>query len=158
MKEYRFKSIKIINKEEKVLIKQGDSMYQEKTEFNLKFDRDNVGEHILKLSFIDLIFDKSWIFTFFITIMIVLPVSIIVYGLMKMNNINPGKFFFITSITIGLIVWISISIPNTIKSRKKRLVEETRGKGNWKIVDDKNWDKFYRLLNIKEDSTKIINE
>jgi hypothetical protein len=54
------------------------------------------------------------------------------------------------SVFLLILLWIFLSVKSSIANKKRDYVYNTRGKGNWRIVDESKWDNFYRLLLISK--------
>lgn len=145
---YKFRSIKsqIVEKENRVT---------KKTVTRLEFDRESIEQHELKVTLKDIFSHKSWIINFFLASMIMIPIASLIYAILKIGlKINfthtSHLIFIILNSSLFIIIWSAIAIPSSIKNLKKDFVQNLRGKGNWKIIDEDKWDKFFKLLNISQ--------
>ena len=149
---YNFRSI------ENNLIERENKSTQKST-FILEYNQDSIESHQLEVTLTNLIIHKSWIINFFLSIMIIAPLASLAYATFKIGlNVKFDSTvivpFLIITLIIFIIIWISIAIPSSIKNLKKDHVINLRGKGNWKIIDENKWDKFYKLLNIPKEEDK----
>ncbi len=70
-------------------------------------------------------------------------------------------FYALFNFILFLSIWTGFVYRASIRDKKNQLVNNSRGKGNWKIIDEEKWDDFKRLLDIsvkrrKEDEEKEI--
>jgi len=157
MKTLNFKSIKVENEEE-IISKTGQ------TRFKLVFKGDTVEDHSLNVSIVEIVKNKSWIVNFFLTLMIIGALFALIYGILVIgikidfqsnNGLFIKKIFLSSMIFSYLALWIGLSIPSSIKNIKQSFVNNARGKGNWKIVDEKDWEYFSRLLALSEKKEEL---
>ena len=157
----RFRSI-MVNQVEKVI---PNTVFSKMV---LEMDDSAIEEHSLELTVKEILHDTAWITNFFLSLMIVLPVSGLLYagvyfGFGKTADQTTLSIIQIIFAAAGLIafivIWIFFSVRVSVGNKKKNLVEQKRGKGNWKLVDESEWDNFYRLLMIakkQRESEKLI--
>jgi len=134
----------------------------------MEMDDASVEEHAIALSIKDILLDTTWIINFLLSLMIVGPVSAILFfgvyaGFGKGINQSSWNIVKIVFIAAGIIaftaLWIFLSVKVSIGNKKRNHVWEKRGKGNWRLVDESEWSKFYRLLMVSKnqrESEKII--
>ena len=158
---YRFRSI-MVNHVEKVI---PGTVFSKMV---LEMDDTAVEEHTMDLTLNDILRDTAWITNFFLALMIVTAVSAALFGgiyagfgrTMDQSSWSIVKLIFLAVyITVFLILWIYLSAKLSVENKKRKFVEQKRGSGNWRIVDESEWDKFYRLLMIaknKRESEKLI--
>jgi len=163
MKKYtfRFRSI-MVNHVEKVI---PGTVFSRMV---LEMDDTAVKEHTLELTLKDILSDKTWITNFMLSVMIVAAVSGILftgvyvgYGRsMEQSSWNIVKLIFIViDSAVILSLWIYLSRKVSIENRKRELVVQERGPGNWRLVDESEWNNFYRLLMIarnKRENDKVV--
>jgi len=147
---YNFRSI-MVNNVEKII--PGTS----RTTMELDMDEKSIEQHTLELSMKDIIHDRSWKINLLLSVMVAGGISGMIFGIVyltagkSMEQSSWSCFISIyTSVTacILILLWIFLSVRNSISNKKREYVEKTRGKGNWRIVDEAAWDNFYRLLMI----------
>ena len=149
---YRFRSIMVNNIEKNV---PGTG----RLTLELDMDENTVEKHELELTFTEIIQDRAWKINFLLSFMIVGGISGMIFGIVYITSIRAsggtglpgftGIFIGISSI-IMILLWIALSLKNSVATKKREYVEKTRGKGNWRIVDESEWDNFYRLLTISK--------
>lgn len=122
----------------------------------LDFKEATSAQHKLELSLKDILTDRAWRSSLFISILVCLGFFGLTYGLMLivMKKTLAGdsgttiKIFYLSASTaVCLILWFILTLKIGLSNKKRDAVEKERGKGNWRIVDEKDWDKFIRLLN-----------
>lgn len=134
----------------------------------LEMDDASIEEHSIELTFQELLHDTAWVTNFLLSLMIVAAVAVLLYAGMYLGFSrtldqylwNIIKFIFIAACIIAfLILWIILAVKVSIDNKKREYVENVRGKGNWRIVDESDWDNFYRLLMVaknKRENEKLI--
>lgn len=149
---YSFRSILVSNVEKNV---PGTG----RLTLELEMDEKTIEQHTLELSLNDIIHDRSWTINFFLSLMITGGISGMIFGIVYVTSgrtIGESdwsvfiRLFISTAACILILLWIFLSVRNSISNKKREYVEKTRGKGNWRIVDDSEWDNFYRLLTISK--------
>ena len=122
----------------------------------LEFKESTSAQHKLELSLKDIITDRAWRSGLFISILVCLGVFGLTYGLMLIiikkalagdSGTTIRAIYLSASITACLVLWFILTLKIGLSNRKRDVVEKERGKGNWRIIDEKDWDKFIRLLN-----------
>ncbi len=122
----------------------------------LDFKEETSAQHKIELSLKDILTDRAWRSGLIISLMACLGVFGLIYGLMliTMNKALAGqsgpmiKAAYISVATaLCVVLWLVLTIKNGISNKKRDAVENERGKANWRIVDEKEWEKFVRLLN-----------
>ena len=161
---YRFRSI-MVNNVEKVI---PGTVF---TRLVIEMDENSVEQHMLELSLSDILKDRTWILYLFLSFMSVWGIAAIIFGLLY---IGPGRgmdaaawsalklIFLVIAMLLFISLWVFLSVRGSIGHHKREYVEKERGKGNWRIVDEKKWDEFYRLLQIskkkrEDDLQKFLN-
>jgi hypothetical protein len=147
---YRFRSI-MVNNVEKII--PGTS----RTTMELDMDEKSIEQHSIELTFSEILHDKSWTINFMLAVMLTSGISGLIFGI---AYVMAGRFMtqeswtglirilIILSVFLLIIIWLFLSFRNSVANKKREFVEKTRGKGNWKIIDESKWDDFYRLLMI----------
>lgn len=127
----------------------------------IEMDETTVMDHELNLSTMDILKDSAWIINFFLTFLSIGGIAIIFLGLGyltlgKENSPELWKTFtnllIIASAIIFLLTWIALSVKGAIANKKRLAVVNQRGKANWRIVDEAEWEKFKRLMDISKKS------
>jgi len=153
---YNFRSI-MVNNVEKII--PGTS----RTTMELDMDEKSIEQHTLELSMKDIIHDRSWKINLLLSVMVAGGISGMIFGIVyltagkSMEQSSWSCFISIyTSVTacILILLWIFLSVRNSVSNKKREYVEKLRGKGNWRIVDEAAWDNFYRLLMIAKKNKK----
>lgn len=149
---YRFRSI-MVNNVEKIV---PGTRYKTMV---IEMDEDSIEQHAIDLTVNDIIHDKSWIINFMLASMVVGGISAMIFGIVYLNfgkTTEQSRWinFILSYTTVSafflILLWIFLSVKNSIANKKKDYVYKTRGKGNWRIVDESKWDNFYRLLMISK--------
>lgn len=134
----------------------------------MEMDDTAVGEHTLILTIKDILNDTAWITQFVLSLMIVAAVSGVLFAgvyvgfgrTMEQSSWSLVKLvFIIIDIIVIISLWIYLAVKVSIGNRKRDLVVQKRGAGNWRLVDESEWEKFYRLLMIaknRRESEKLI--
>jgi hypothetical protein len=134
----------------------------------MEMDDTAVEEHTLILTIKDILNDTAWITQFVLSLMIVAAVSGVLFAgvyvgfgrTMEQSSWSMVKLvFIIIDITVIISLWIFLAVKVSIGNRKRDLVVQKRGSGNWRLVDESEWEKFYRLLMIaknRRESEKLI--
>ena len=158
---FRFRSI-MVNHIEKVV---PGTVYSKMV---MEMDDTAVEEHTLILTIKDILNDTAWITQFVLSLMIVTAVSGVLFAgtyvgfgrTMEQSSWSMVKLvFIITDIIVIISLWIYLAVKVSIGNRKRDLVVQKRGAGNWRLVDESEWEKFYRLLMIaknRRESEKLI--
>ncbi|HPS87069.1 MAG TPA: hypothetical protein PLY36_10015 [Spirochaetota bacterium] len=158
---FRFRSI-MVNHVEKVI---PGTVFSKMV---LEMDDTAVEEHTLILTLKDILKDSAWVTQFILTLMIAAAVSGILFAgayvgfgrTMESSAWNIIKLIFLIADIIVIIpVWIFLAAKVSIGNKKRELVVQKRGAGNWRIVDESEWEKFNRLLMIaknRRESEKLI--
>lgn len=127
--------------------------------FSMKFDAESVKEHTIEISFRDIVKNRAWVISCFISIMCNTAVFGLVYaaaalGLgLEFSSPESASFriiFFSGMVFSFLIFWSVFAVPGAVKNIKHDTVINERGTGPWKIVDQKKWPAFKRLLELSE--------
>ena len=91
--------------------------------------------------------------------MVVGGISAMIFGIVYLNfgkTMEQSRwtilYWIYTTVSAFFLIllWIFLSVKNSIANKKRDYVYKTRGKGNWRIVDESKWDNFYRLLMISK--------
>jgi len=56
------------------------------------------------------------------------------------------------STIIFIFTWVLLSVKGAIANKKRLTVINQRGNGNWRIVDEADWEKFQKLMDIAKKS------
>jgi len=64
---------------------------------------------------------------------------------------GAGRLFILFFVLSCASLWLAMGIPAAIRSLKFEFVVKERGKGNWKILDGGEWDRFCRMLKMEQD-------
>ena len=158
---YKFRSI-MVNHVEKVI---PGTVFSKMV---LEMDDIAVEEHTMVLTAKDILCDTAWITNFFLSLMIVAAVSAVLFAgtyvgfgrTMEQSAWNIVKLvFIITDVIIFTALWIILASKSAIENKKRKFVEQKRGSGNWRIVDESKWNDFNRLLIIaknQRESEKVV--
>lgn len=158
---FRFRSI-MVNHVEKVV---PGTVYSKMV---MEMDDTAVEEHTLILTVKDILNDTAWITQFVLSLMIVAAVSGVLFAgvyvgfgrTMEQSSWSIVKLVFvIIDIIVIISLWVYLAVKVSIDNKKRNLVVQKRGAGNWRLVDESEWEKFYRLLMIaknRRESEKLI--
>lgn len=148
MKTYRFRSILTENVERVI----PGTVF---SRMELEFREETSAIHTLELSMKEILTDRAWRTGLFISLMVCCGVFGIIYGLMLiiMKEALAGASgpvirtaYFSAAGIICLVLWFAVTVKNGTTNKKRDLVEQERGKGNWRIVDEKDWDRFVKMI------------
>ncbi len=149
---FEFRSIKI-NEVEKIMPHLEDPVIVR------EMDENSIEKHRLEITFIDIIKNSPWVMFLFLSIMITAVYSgllyVAFYFFLKNSSADPlslgsKSFLIISSIFIFVVLWGFFSIKGGIAETKRAFVILERGEGNWKLINEKKFDNFYRLLLISK--------
>ena len=158
---YRFRSI-MVNHVEKVI---PGTVFSKMV---LEMDDTAVEEHTLELTLKDIVKDPAWITQFILSFMIVTATSgVLLTGVYVGFGRTMEQSLWLTTIIIFIVLdiiivialWIYLAFKVSVENKKRELVVQKRDVGNWRLVDESDWDNFYRLLMIaknRRESEKII--
>ena len=122
----------------------------------LEFKESTSAQHKLELSLKDLLTDRAWISSLFISLLVCAGVFGLTWGLMVITlkgalQGDRGTLikasYAAVSIAVCAILWFVLTVKIGLSNKKRDAVEKERGKGNWRLVDEKDWDKFIRMIN-----------
>lgn len=133
----------------------------------LEFKESTSAQHKLELSVKDLLTDRAWRSGLFISILVCLGIFGLTYGLMLivMKKTLAGDSgtlikaaYLSIAIAVCFILWLILTLKIGLSNKKRDTVQKERGKGNWRIVDEKDWDKFIRMINAaKKQREELYN-
>jgi hypothetical protein len=123
------------------------------------YDMESVRDHEMEFRIADFLLCRSWIWNLFISIMAVALVFALLYGVlvigmkvdMSFSSGGAGRLFIIFFVASCFLLWLAMGIPAAIKSLKFKFVVKERGRGNWKILDEGQWDRFCRMRKMEQD-------
>lgn len=133
----------------------------------LEMDENSIEKHQFEISFLDLIRNGTWLINFFLSIMItavhggIVFAAFSIFGKRGSSDSMPLEYIAIivlSSVFLFLILWVFFSIRGGIAKIKLEYVIAERGYGNWKIIDEKKFENFYRLLLISKKKKSLINQ
>ncbi|MBN1495458.1 MAG: hypothetical protein JXA07_01735 [Spirochaetes bacterium] len=131
----------------------------------IAYDMETVREHTLDVTPARLLLCRSWMANFFIALMAVLIVFALVYGLLvigmkiDMGAGSAGRFLFGLAAALSfLALFVGLGTPAAIKTLKQDLVVRERGKGAWKLIDEKGWAMFVKMRNMEKERQKKEEE
>jgi hypothetical protein len=131
----------------------------------ISYDMESARDHIMKFSLARFFLCRSWIPGFFITLMALILVFGIVYGVLVVGmkieifgagSGRAGKIYVLTMTVSFLALWAALGVPAAFRRLKMDFVVKERGKGGWKIVDGDQWDRFCRLLKVERDRVEKL--
>jgi hypothetical protein len=149
---YRFRSI-MVNNLEKII---PGTAYKRMV---IDMDENTIEQHSIELTLKDIIHDKSWTLNFLLAVMVVGGISAMIFGIVYLNFskimeqsrwANFTWTYTTVTVFIFILLWIFLSFRSSVANKKRDYIYKTRGKGNWRIVDESNWENFYRLLMISK--------
>ena len=74
--------------------------------------------------------------------------------IMAPNNSEILTIIILFFTGLYIVIMTVLSVPGVIKDMMWQSVVDDRGKGNWKVVDDDKWDKFYTMCKLVEEREK----
>lgn len=125
----------------------------------MEMDENSIEKHILNLSLLEILRNSSWLLSCALSFMITVIHTGIVYGVFTFlvkENISDSLSFqhriliALSSLIFFTALCIFFSIKSGIAEKKNDFVISQRGKGVWKIIDERKFDDFYRLLLISK--------
>jgi cytochrome b subunit of formate dehydrogenase len=134
----------------------------------MEMDDTAVEKHTLELTLKDILKDPAWITQFVLSFMIVTAASgVLLAGVyvgfgrtMEQSSwLITVIIFAVLDLIIVIVLWIYLAFKVSVENKKRELVIQKRDAGNWRLVDEADWEKFYRLLMIaknRRESEKII--
>jgi hypothetical protein len=123
----------------------------------ISYDMESVRDHEMEFRMADFFLRPSWISNLFIAIMALALVFALVYGVLvigmkaDMSFTGGGRLFILFFMLSCIILWLAMGVPAAIRSLKLQFVIKERGKGNWKILDEEQWDRFCRMRKMEQD-------
>lgn len=101
------------------------------------------------------IINRSWISSFVISLMAIIPLAALMYGIITMGlsiDMNGALPWFILSCVAAFILLLAlVGTPASVRRLKWDLVIKERGAGNWKIIEDTDWENFTRMNRLAEE-------
>lgn len=128
--------------------------------FQMSFDKNSVMKHSVEISFADIIRNRATLPAFFVSLMCNFGIFGLVYAAAVIGfksgfsgqGSNAFTFIFFTALAFSLvIIWFFFALIWARKNMKNDCVLHERGQGEWKIIDEKKWPVFERLLKIGEE-------
>jgi hypothetical protein len=125
----------------------------------LSYDMESVRDHDMEFRIGDFLLSRSWLWNLFIAFMVVALVFALAYGAlvigmktdMSFTGGGGGRIFAICFAVACLTLWLAMGIPAAIRNLKLDFVVKERGRGNWKILDEREWDRFCRMRKMEQD-------
>jgi hypothetical protein len=121
----------------------------------LTFDVENARDHVLSISPANFILNRSWMSSFLISLMAIIPLAALIYGIITMGlSIDVSRalpWFILSCVTAFLMLLALVGTPASLRRLKWNLVIEERGAGNWKIIEDTDWENFTRMIRLAEE-------
>jgi hypothetical protein len=124
----------------------------------ITYDMESARDHVMEFRIADFLLCRSWLWNLFLAIMIVALVSALAYGALVIGmkadmsfSGGGGRMFMICSALACITLWLAMGIPAAIRNLKFRYVVKERGKGNWKVLDEGEWDRFCRMRKMEQD-------
>ncbi|HSV96614.1 MAG TPA: hypothetical protein VLM75_06735 [Spirochaetota bacterium] len=128
----------------------------------ITFDVENARDHVLSISPGNFFINRSWISSFLISLMAIIPLAALVYGVITMGlslDVNRALPWFILSCVVAFITLLAlVGTPASVRRLKWDLVVKERGAGNWKIIEDTDWENFTRMIRLAEERKKRVKE
>ena len=121
----------------------------------LTFDPANARDHVLIMHPGDVLLNRSWISSVSIAFMVIALLAALAYGGLTMGSgVNMERafpWFVVSCVTAFLVLLTTIGIPASMRRLKWDLVIKERGAGNWKIIEDADWENFTRMIRLAEE-------
>jgi len=125
------------------------------------YDISKAGDHFLEVDLRGFLRCRSWTQNIIISVMAVILVFVLIYGVLvigfkaDMGSGTTARLVFLAFIAPAFIVFLlALGIPAAVKTLKSDLVISERGQENWKIVDEKDWERFSRFVKLAEERRK----
>jgi hypothetical protein len=126
----------------------------------MAYDLNSVRDHVMPVGLLRFLLCRSWVLSFFITLMIIALAFGVIYGILiiglKIDFGSPGgalagKLYLLSLLLCFVALWLGLGIPAAVKKLKRDHVEAERGKGNWVLVDESKWERFYRIVRLSQE-------
>lgn len=126
----------------------------------MAYDLGSVRDHVMSVGPRRFLLCRSWVPSFFITLMVITLLFGVIYGILaiglKIDFAAPGgaharAIYFIAFIICFVALWLGLGVPAAVKMLKRDHVTAERGKGNWVLVDEGKWDTFYRIVKLSQE-------
>lgn len=128
----------------------------------LTFDLESARNHVLIINMGDLLANRSWISSFSIALMVVIPLAALAYGGLAIgtgaDTAKAVPWIVLSSIGVFLVLLAAIGIPASVRRLKWELVIKERGAGNWKLIEEADWEKFARMVRLAKERKKREKE
>jgi hypothetical protein len=131
---------------------------------HISYNMESARDHVLNVQMRDFVLCRTWIMNFFISLMTVSLVSALIYGVLVIAvKANMGSGSVLRSVLpvfmalACIALWLFLGIPSAIRRLKMELVTRERGQGNWKIIDEKDWEHFCRIVKIADERRKKLS-
>lgn len=124
----------------------------------LSYDPESARRHVMEIGPGMVFSCRSWISSALLSLLVVAPLSILASGVLVIGlkaDLNPtasaaGRVFIASMVLSYTLVLLGIGVPAAVRRLKRDFVEKERGPGNWKIVADDRWERFQKMLRLKE--------
>lgn len=127
----------------------------------ITYDIGSARAHSLELGLRDIMLCHSWIQNITISLMAVILAFVLIYGALVIGfktDMGTGtvamKVFIVSMAASFIVLSLAMGIPYAVRRLKIDLVFRERGEGNWKIVDEKDWEHFCRIIRLAEERRK----
>ncbi|HPI13044.1 MAG TPA: hypothetical protein PK875_02505 [Spirochaetota bacterium] len=128
----------------------------------LTFDLESARNHVLIINMGHLLANRSWISSVSIALMVAIPLAVLAYGGLAIGSgIDMAKavpWVVVSGVAVFLALLATIGIPASVRRLKWELVIKERGAGNWKLIEEADWEKFTRMIRLAEERKKRERE
>ncbi|HRZ28425.1 MAG TPA: hypothetical protein P5346_02485 [Spirochaetota bacterium] len=128
---------------------------------NISYDLGKACAHSMELSLRDIMLCRSWIQSIIISLMAVILAFVLIYGALVIGfkaDMGAGtvafRVFTVCMALSFIVLSLAMGIPSAVRRHKLDLVIRERGQENWKIVDEKDWEHFCRIITLAEERRK----
>ncbi|MBP7735693.1 MAG: hypothetical protein KA369_06940 [Spirochaetes bacterium] len=128
------------------------------------YDMNGVRDHAMEVDTKKFMLCPAWIPNFFLALMAVALVFALAYGLLVIAmkvDLSGGlgrNIFILSAVALFFILWIVIGRPAVIRRLKNDFINQERGKGSWKVLDEGEWDRFRRMRQLEQERLKKEEE
>ncbi len=127
----------------------------------ITYDIGSARAHSLELGLRDIMLCRSWVQNIIISLMAVILAFVLIYGVFVIGfrtDMGAGTVAFrVLAFCMALsfiVLSLAMGVPSAVRRFKSDLVIRERGQGNWKIVDEKDWERFCRIVRLAEERRK----
>ena len=124
----------------------------------LAYDLASARRHVMEIGPGTVFSCRSWVSSALLSLLVATPLFVLAAGILVIGlktDLDPtastaGRVFIASMVLSYGALLLAIGVPAAIRRLKRDFVEKERGPGNWKIVADDRWERFERMLKLKE--------